>query len=411
MVFLRGDVRTVDSCDVVPDAVIHASTAARASLNQQRPDEMLDVIERGAERTIALAQRAGTIPFLFTSSGAVYGRQPVEMSHIAETYGGAPDVMNPLNAYHEGKRVAELRGAIAAQSGLGFVSARLFAFLGPLLPLDEHFAAGNFIRDALAGHEIAVAGDGTAVRSYLYPTDLTVGLWALLATDGQATPTTLARSEPCRSPNWRNSAGVSAAGFRFESVDGQIHRLRSTVTCRVRQRFAPSSGLSKYRASRVRSRPHSGGGVINSRSGVIGNYRAVVFDLDGVLIDSSEGIRRSLDVALVDLGLRELADDELRDLIGPPLLAGVHCLLTGRGAPPDLTVPVVERFRASYQSISVQLTKLMPGVESMLTVLSRSHLELAIATSKPSASTVLLVAAVGNHSIHHNHRQSGRRSR
>ena len=181
LVFVRDDVRTFDPPDLAPDAVIHAATSTRASLNQERPGEMLDVIEQGIERTIALAQRSGSIPFLFTSSGAVYGRQPVDLAHVPETYTGAPDAMDPHNAYHEGKRAAELRGAIAALSGLGFVSARLFAFLGPLLPINEHFAAGNFIRDALAGREISVAGDGTAVRSYLYPTDLAVWLWALLS--------------------------------------------------------------------------------------------------------------------------------------------------------------------------------------------------------------------------------------
>jgi dTDP-glucose 4,6-dehydratase len=161
--------------------LIHAATPASAALNTSDPAAMLKVIIEGQERVIGEAVRMNN-RLLFLSSGAVYGRQPLDLSHLPETWEGAPQIGDSNSAYHEGKRVAELMGNIAAaKQGLHFVTGRLFAFIAPFLPLGAHFAAGNFIRDAVTSNQIEIQSGGGSVRSYLYATDLCSSLWALLA--------------------------------------------------------------------------------------------------------------------------------------------------------------------------------------------------------------------------------------
>jgi dTDP-glucose 4,6-dehydratase len=169
--------------------VIHAATEARARQSAEAPLEMLSTIVAGTQRTLELAATHGTRKFLLTSSGAVYGRQPDEMTHVPETYAGAPDPLNPASVYAEGKRVAELLCAvIQKKSGMECKIARCWAFCGPHLPLDEHFAIGNFIADVLAGRTIRIQGDGTPRRSYLYAADLAAWLWTILFRGPALTP-------------------------------------------------------------------------------------------------------------------------------------------------------------------------------------------------------------------------------
>src|SRR5690606_5402235 len=123
----------------------------------------------------------GAHSMLMLSSGAVYGKLRAEIMQVSEGYVGGPDLLEPYYTYSESKRMAELLCAIyARQSGIRIPVARLFAFVGPRLPLDAHFAVGNFIRDALAGNTIKVNGDGAAIRSYLYAAEMTVWLLAVL---------------------------------------------------------------------------------------------------------------------------------------------------------------------------------------------------------------------------------------
>jgi dTDP-glucose 4,6-dehydratase len=187
-----GDVRDFDFPAGAFGYVIHAATEASAKQAMEEPLEMLSTILAGTERTLKFAKQCGARKFLLTSSGAVYGRQPPELTHVPESYDGAPDPLAATSVYAEGKRAAELMCAVfqnringqktARAEGLEFEAkiARCWAFCGPHLPLDAHFAIGNFIGDVLAGRPISIGGDGTPRRSYLYAADLAVWLWTIL---------------------------------------------------------------------------------------------------------------------------------------------------------------------------------------------------------------------------------------
>ncbi|MDR1648202.1 MAG: NAD(P)-dependent oxidoreductase [Zoogloeaceae bacterium] len=177
--FVQGDVRDFRFPEGRFSHVIHAAAASAAP---QPPAEVFSVLVDGTRHVLAFARAAQAARFLFVSSGAVYGAQPPEMTCIPETTCCAPDPATSESVYSEGKRAAELACAITAAAcpEMTCVIARCFAFIGPHLPLNAHFAAGNLLRDALSERVLRIKGDGRTVRSYLYMADLVVWLLTLL---------------------------------------------------------------------------------------------------------------------------------------------------------------------------------------------------------------------------------------
>ncbi|RZJ99720.1 MAG: NAD(P)-dependent oxidoreductase, partial [Flavobacterium sp.] len=179
--FLEGDLLDFDFIDEPIDYIIHAATEASVELNIKQPLVMFDTIVNGTKRVLEFAKLKEVKSFLLTSSGAVYGQQPPDVENIKEDYIGAPVSSDPTSMYGEGKRMAELLCSVYHKHyNLPVKIARCYAFIGPFLPLDSHFAAGNFIKNLINEEDIIIDGDGSPHRSYMYAADLTVWLWTIL---------------------------------------------------------------------------------------------------------------------------------------------------------------------------------------------------------------------------------------
>jgi dTDP-glucose 4,6-dehydratase len=178
---LAGDVRHFAFPKGEFPVVIHAATDTWSRQTTGGAPGLLGAILGGTERVLQFAASHGTEKLLLTSSGAVYGAQPAEITHIPEDYAGAPSPLRVDAGYAEGKRAAEaLCAAYSSHYGFASMVARCFAFVGPLLRLDKHFAIGNFIGNVLRRQPITIQGDGTPERSYLYASDLVIWLWTIL---------------------------------------------------------------------------------------------------------------------------------------------------------------------------------------------------------------------------------------
>lgn len=114
-----------------------------------------------------------TKSIIHLSSGAVYGDISKSKNGAKENDHSLIDINNIGSMYGLSKSLVEsILNQFGDQNNINVINARCFAFIGPYLPLDKHFAIGNFINDCIKCRPLTVNGNGSPVRSYMYSADM-----------------------------------------------------------------------------------------------------------------------------------------------------------------------------------------------------------------------------------------------
>ena len=163
------------------DNVLHFASPASPVDYLELPIETMKVGSLGTLHALGLAKEKGS-RFLLASTSETYGDPQVHPQ--PESYWGHVNPVGPRGVYDEAKRFAEaLTMAYRRAHGVDTAIVRIFNTFGPRMRPNDGRAIPTFIRQALAGEPLTVAGDGSQTRSVCYVDDLVTGLMALLASD------------------------------------------------------------------------------------------------------------------------------------------------------------------------------------------------------------------------------------
>ena len=113
-------------------------------------------------------------------------------------------------------------------------------------------------------------------------------------------------------------------------------------------------------------------------------WKTIIFDLDGTLTDSAEGITNSVKLVMNHFGIPVPDMDVLRTFVGPPL----HDMFIKHGVPEDRVEEAIGVFRSRYLTVGKFENKPYPGVPEMLQSLKSKSYILYVATSKPEPQAI-----------------------
>ncbi|MBG6083487.1 HAD hydrolase-like protein [Zhihengliuella flava] len=122
--------------------------------------------------------------------------------------------------------------------------------------------------------------------------------------------------------------------------------------------------------------------------------RAVLFDLDGTLVDPRNAITSGLRSALSSHGVLAPSDHELEAMIGPPLAESLQSV---SGVTAENLPSIIEAYRRQYRATGMASSAVYPGIEELVTELRRDGVLIGVATSKPEPLAVELLTVMQIH--------------
>ena len=152
------------------DEIYNLACPAAPGHYQYNPIKTMKTSVLGAINTLGMAKRCNAKIFQ-ASTSEVYGDP--EIHPQPESYRGSVNPVGPRACYDEGKRAAEtLFFDYHRRNGVNIRLGRIFNTYGPRMHPFDGRVVSNFIRQALAGEDITVFGDGSQSRSFCYVDDL-----------------------------------------------------------------------------------------------------------------------------------------------------------------------------------------------------------------------------------------------
>jgi dTDP-glucose 4,6-dehydratase len=241
-----------DICEGIPvsgpvDLVLHLASPASPVHYHRLPLETLRVGSVGTTNALELAAEHGA-RFLLASTSEVYG-DPLEHPQ-RESYWGHVNPVGPRSVYDEAKRYAEaVTAAYRRSRGVDTAIARIFNTYGPRMAVADGRVIPTFIRQALDGEPLTVAGDGRQSRSLCYVEDTVDGLLRL-ALSNLTGPVNIGNDEETTvlrlADTVRELVG-SSSPVRFVDLPEDDPRLRrpDLTTARTRLGWRPTTPLDQ----------------------------------------------------------------------------------------------------------------------------------------------------------------------